>query len=253
MNKRRIYRVDYGNYSLFYKFLYPATRYQFKNYIKAVNQEGYDICSDEERIAIARRMLPEGSSDSYLEYRTLIDLTAKELLKYKCCIFHSISFLYRNYIWLLTAPSGTGKTTQYRNWINMFPDEIKMLCGDMPVLECREDGSIDVHPTSWNGKENIGSRFSGHLGGVILLKQGKKNEITELKAENGLIPLLEQFIVRPDTEEEIHNLMYILEHIFTDYPVLQMVNTGDEDSTLLLRERINTICDQLNGENPDEI
>ena len=38
----------------------------------------------------------------------------------------------------------------------MFPDEITMISGDMPVLERREDGTVWAHPSPWNGKEKIG-------------------------------------------------------------------------------------------------
>ena len=192
--------------------------------------------STPERIERARPLLPPDSRNEYVEYRSLISLTAKTLLRYDCCIFHCACFVWQGYAWLLTAPSGVGKTTQYYNWRGAHPDEITMISGDMPVLERRDDGSILAHPTSWNGKENIGSRLSAPVGGVVLLEQGKKNALSRPPVSELLIPIFRQFIVRPDTEEEVHALARLLDQMFRALPFWKRVNLGDAASTELLRE-----------------
>ena len=245
MNK--IYEVNYAGFPVRYSFIYPKTRYLFKRYIKPSYSENYDIRSTEERIERARKLLPEDSEDAYIEYRTLIALTARELLKYRYCIFHCASFVYRGYAWLLTAPSGTGKTTQYFNWMKLFPDEITMISGDMPVLCLNENSVITVNPSSWNGKEDIGNQISAELGGIIYLEQGDKNMISPLSARDGLIDIYRQFIVLPDTEEEIISLAKIIDCMFRRYPVMKYVNQGDEQSTELLRSSINHILEEKHG------
>ncbi len=133
---KKIFEATYADHPVYYSFLNPATRYQFRNYIRPVNHiDHYEIRVTQEQIEEGRPFLPSNSKDSYIEYRILIQLISKFLLRNECCIFHCASFVYKGYAWLLTAPSGTGKTTQYNNWQRLFPDEIVMISGDMPVLE----------------------------------------------------------------------------------------------------------------------
>lgn len=202
------------------------------------NGDNVDVFSTPELIELARTMLPENSRDAYVEYRTLIALTALKLLQFDCCIFHSASFIWQGKAFLLAAPSGIGKTTQYFNWQQLFQDEITMISGDMPVLERREDGSIWAHPTSWNGKENIGNRICAPVAGIVLLEQGKENVISPLTTREAVMPFFSQFIVRPETEEQIHALARLMDQMLRNVPCFKMVNLGDDASTMLLRETL---------------
>ena len=192
----------------------------------------------EREIEQVRPLLPPNAKEAYVEYRCLIELTAKALLRYDCCIFHSTSFVWQGRAFLLTAPSGTGKTTQYFNWQRLFPGEITMISGDMPVLERREDGSLWAHPTSWNGKENIGNRICAPVAGIVLLEQGNENRIRPLPARDAVMPFFEQFIVRPETEAEILALARLMDQMLRKVPCFKFVNLGDDASTVLLRETL---------------
>lgn len=233
---KAVYQTEYANHIVTYSFFFPATRYQFHPWPHKAEGQNYDIAVTKELIDLARTLLPEGSSDAYVEYRVLIELTARVLLKWDCCIFHAVSFIWNGYAFLLAAPSGTGKTTQYLNWERLHPGEITMISGDMPVLERRDDGSIWVYPTSWNGKENIGNRVTAPLGGIVFLKQGNDLSISPFTPNKALLPFFEQFIVRPHTEKEILALARLMDQIIQSIPVWEMVNIGDERSTELLRE-----------------
>ena len=246
--EHKIFEIQYANYFVRYAFHYPGTRWIFRDYLQPSEAETYDVLSSLERIERARSLLPTDSTDAYVEYRTLIGLTAKELLKYDCCIFHCASFVWKGKAFLLTAPSGTGKTTQYFNWQRLFPGEITMISGDMPVLERREDGSVWAHPTSWNGKENIGNRICAPVGGIVLLQQGKENRIAPLSARDAILPFFNQFIVRPETEEQIHALARLMDQMLQNVPCFKLVNQGEDASTILLRE---TLLPLTEGESHD--
>ena len=245
--KKYIYQARYAGHVIRYKLLYPSTRFLFQPWLQRIDTNLYDVHVDIKNIPLARTMLPEDSSDAYVEYRCLIELTAKALLQYDCCIFHSVSFVWNDYAWLLAAPSGTGKTTQYFNWQELFPDEITMISGDMPVLERRDDGSVWAHPTSWNGKENIGNRICAPVAGIVILKQGQENAIRPLTAVDGTMPFFMQFMVRPESEDEILALTRIMDQMLRNIPVWELVNTGDRDSTRLLRSTLLTRLNELTG------
>ena len=232
---KKVYQVEYAGHAIRYSFLCPYTRYDFHDYIRPAEGEEYDIRVSPELIELGRKELPEDSSDHYVEYRCLIPLTARALLKWNACIFHSASFVMGGYAWLVTAPSGTGKTTQYFNWQRLFPGEITMISGDMPVLTPQEDGSILVSGTSWNGKECIGSKQMAPLGGIALLEQAGENILSQMKPKDCILPFFNQFIVRPETEGEIRSLACLMEKLLTAAPVWKLRNKGDDDSTRMLR------------------
>ena len=154
----KVYQMEYAGHPVTCRFLYPQTRYFFRPLPIRVEGVESDLCVTPELIELGRNFLESDSSDPYVEYRCLIELTGRWLLRFGCCIFHSVSFVWRDRAWLLTAPSGVGKTTQFLNWQRLFPGEITMISGDMPVIEAREDGSVWAHPSAWNGKEKLSSR-----------------------------------------------------------------------------------------------
>ena len=240
--KEQTFKINYAGNILHYSFTYPATRYQFHPWPCQADEINTGIHASHEQIDLARTLLPKGSPDPYVEFRALIGVTAKELLKYDCCIFHGVAFVWKGKAFLLTAPSGTGKTTQFLNWQRLFPDEITMICGDMPVLERRDDGNVWAHPSSWNGKENLGNRISAPIAGIIFLAQHSDNEIHRLSCKESLIPFFEQFIVRPDTEEQIRALSRIIDQILRRIPIWRLSNNGDDASTALLR---NTLMEEI--------
>ncbi len=237
--KHTVYQSEFAGHALRYAFVYSGTRYCFHPWPRPVEGLDYDVMSTPERIEQTRTLLPPDTRDAFVEYRSLIGLTARELLKYDCCIFHCVSFVWNGAAFLLTGPSGVGKSTQFFNWQRLFPGEIAMICGDMPVLERREDGSVWVHPSSWNGKENLGDRrLRGPVAGIVLLEQGNENRLSPLSAHDAIEPFFRQFLVRPETEEEICALARLMDQTLRNVPLYKFVNLGDDASTALLRETL---------------
>ena len=233
-----VYSYSFAGHTLYYAFRFPATRYYFRPLPRKAEHADRVISVTDEAFARARALLPPESEDAYVEYRMMILRSANALLRHGCCIFHAASFLYRGKAWLLTAPSGTGKTTQYQNWEASHPGELTMISGDMPVLELREDGGVWVHPSPWNGKENIGNRISAPLGGVVYLRQGKRNELSRPPVSELLTPVFRQFLARPETEEDARALGRLADAVFSSYPVWRFVNDGTPASTEMLRSAI---------------
>lgn len=241
----KVYQMNYAGHPVTCSFLYPQTRYYFHPLPKPVDGVEPDLRVTPDLIAEGRNYLTEESSDPYVEYRCFMELTGRRLLTFGCCVFHAVSFVWRDRAWLLTAPSGVGKTTQFLNWQRLFPGEITMISGDMPVLEGREDGSVWVHPSSWNGKENLFSRQYAPLGGLVLLEQGREDRIQPLQSAEAVIPLFMQFMAVPETENEIRALAKLMEQLLTAAPCWKLINRGGDASTELLRK---TLADSIGKE-----
>ncbi len=233
---KRVYAVEYAGHVVRYSFLCRRTWLYFRSYIRPAIGEEFDVCATPELMELGRKLLPEDSTDEYVEYRLLIELTALHLLRYDCCIFHSAAFVFRGRAWLLAAESGVGKTTQFLNWQRLHPGEIEMISGDMPVIEARADGSVFVHSTSWCGKECIGTKgLSAPLGGVVLLEQENENTVAPIGPADAIFPFFAQFMVRPENEEQILALSHLIERMLENAKLFKFTNLGDDSSTEMLR------------------
>ncbi len=235
----RIFQLELAGHPLRLSFLYPETKRFLGRYLALDDGGG----NGEIRISPLewermRSLLAEEATQGYVEFRCLPTLLSAVLLRFGCCILHGVSFVWEGRAYVLTAPSGTGKTTQFLNWQRLFPGEITMICGDMPVLEARDDGSVWVHPSPWNGKEKLGSTISAPLAGLVVLRQADDNRIEPLTVREALAPLFTQFVVRLETEEQIRALSRLMEQMLRSVPAWKLSNLGDDASTLLLRETL---------------
>ena len=246
----RIYETEYAGHTVRYRFLCRGTRSFFGPWLRRAEGEDHDVFVTPERLALARdllrrdlaaRHIPDpGYSDAYVEFRTQTELSSHPLLRHGCCFFHAAAFLWRSRAWLLAGPSGVGKSTQFLNWQRCFPGELTMLCGDMPVLERRPDGSVWAWPSPWNGKERLGDRHSpaAPVGGLVVLEQGPENVVAPLSVQDAIPALFRQFIVTPDTEAEALALTSLMDALLRSVPVWKLTNRGDDDSTELLRQTL---------------
>lgn len=73
-----------------------------------------------------------GTTPEQVEYLELGPRVCDALLPYGRILFHGAAILWRGRVWVFTANSGTGKTTQYMLWKLCFGSEIKILNGDKP-------------------------------------------------------------------------------------------------------------------------
>ena len=242
--ERKVYEWDLAGHLVRVSFLDPRARYFLRPLPKPVEGESCQLLASSAFLEEIRPMFPPGTSDAFVEYRGLIGLSSQLLLRYRCCVFHAAAFSWQGRAWLLTAPAGTGKTTQILNWQRLFPGEIGIISGDMPILEAREDGSVWVHPSSWNGKENLYGAPAAPLGGLILLRQGQEDRMLPLPPRDAVVPLLRMFFAPLETEEEIRQLASLLESVLLAAPCRKFVNLGGEASTRLLRDTLSGFLDK---------
>ncbi len=234
-----IYQVEYAGHTVRYALRWMDTRLYFGRYMRQAPGENWDVRASDDWLDYIRPMLPENAAPDAVEFRSLIGLTCHPLLRWDCCLFHAAAFLWQGRAWLVTGPSGVGKTTQFRNWQRLFPGEVQMICGDIPVLEGRDDGSVWVHPSPWNGKEHMGDRsLSAPLGGIVRLEQKDENVTYPLPVCDAIPVLFRQFMVRPENEKDILALSRLVEQILQYAPVWFFENRGDDASTALLRETL---------------
>ena len=180
----------------------------------------------------------ELTSSQNAEYLQLMGEVGSTLLKYDRCLFHGTAFIWHKKAWIFTAPSGTGKTTQYVLWKMMYKNELSIINGDKPILEFCENRTVWVHPSPWKGKENMGIMQSAPLGGLILLKQGAENHVQRLMPSSAALPLYSQFMFLVDNLENIDRVCMLETRLLKTCPVWKLTNLGDDDSAKLMHDTL---------------
>ena len=169
------------------------------------------------------------------EYSLLSLQTSEALFEHQRFIFHAVAFRWKDKSWLLTAAPGVGKSTQYKNLKELYPEEISIINGDRPVLQILDEGSIMVHPSPWNGKENWCGAEAAPLAGIIFLKQGNENTIKTLTAQEAAVGALSSVFHSYETEEVVKKAAKLTTALLKNTPLWLLTNKGDlESSTLLL-------------------
>lgn len=242
--------LEFGDLFFEYSFLYPETRYYFDNSLKECPNTNKipKVNVTQEFIEETKWLVDEQEpSEGFLEFQSLMIATGNLLLSYDRALFHGAAFLWKEKAWILTAPSGTGKTTQLSHWKRYFKTALKVINGDKPLLECREDGSLWVYSSPWRGKEGYGkTKLRASLGGIIFLEQGNKNIIRQMTPKEAVRPLFSEFICLPENTEQIKHLAQILRIILNTVPVWKLINLGDEDSTKLAIETLENYLEGIN-------
>lgn len=184
------------------------------------------------------KRVKEFGTRSFTEYNLLLEYICNFFLPYDRCLFHGVAICVEDHALLFTAPSGTGKSTQYRHWKTLFGNEVRLICGDKPILEFQDSGDIIVHPSPWRGKERWPGSGPAKLGGIIYLEQGDHNEIRPMSVSEAIVPLYTQVLYQPENETELRQASSMLDRILRQVPVWKLINVGDEASAHLTYETI---------------
>lgn len=191
-----------------------------------------------ETIEGLRNVYPNNPPDSYIEMMELYPILSDSLIPYGRCFFHGCAFLWNGKAYIFVAPSGTGKSTQFILWKLVYGNEIRILNGDKPILEFRQDDSIWVHPSPWQGKENIGRMESAELGGLIYLQKSQENRIALMTTKEAVLPVLQQFLFSAGSSKDVLAVCAMEEKLLTQVSVWRLENRGDEASAILCHDFI---------------
>lgn len=231
--------LSLGGIPLRYTIHYPTLLPGFEPFQAEEQQAAAQIVLTGAEREAARIIYSEESADDYIEYMELCPRTSDALLPYQRCIFHGTAFLWQGKAWIFTAPSGTGKTTQYVLWKLIYGGELEILNGDKPLLDfSAPDGMVWVRPSPWIGKEGMRQMKSAPLGGVIYLRQGEQNTMRRLPVKEAVRLLYEQFIYTAAGEEQARQVCALEEHLLTRVPIWELINRGDRDSARLCHDTI---------------
>lgn len=146
------------------------------------------------REAMAEHRMPTIFPDPYLETLAAYRKIAVGMLDYDAFLMHGAVIGVGDEAYLFTAPSGVGKTTHIRLWLENIPGAF-VVNGDKPILRLSEGGVIACG-TPWSGKEGMNRNVNLPLKAIVFLHRGTENTIESVPFAH-VYPQMIQQIYRP--------------------------------------------------------
>ena len=155
---------------------------------------------------------------SYLETLAVYRKIVVKLLQFDAFLLHGAVVAVGSKAWLFTAPSGTGKTTHIRLWLENIPDSY-VVNGDKPLICVSED--IIVYGTPWAGKEGMQKNIGVELCGIVLLERGADNLIERISFSQAF-PTLVQQSYRPGNKNELEKTLKLIKNMGERLPFYRL-------------------------------
>lgn len=174
----------------------------------------------------------EGFPDAYLEslalFRKLCDYTLKNA---DGMIFHSSAIAVDGKGYLLTAPSGTGKSTHARLLKELLGDRLVYINDDKPIIRLT-DGKFYVYGTPWNGKHHLDTNARAEIKAICEIKRGTENSIVRLAPKDMLAVAFNQTL-RPETEEDMDKYLTLLDKLLNSVELFRLYCNVSEEAAKL--------------------
>lgn len=105
---------------------------------------------------------------------------------------HSSSILYKNKVWLFSAPSGVGKSYHCFLWNRLY--KTPLINGDTAVLGVDGNGIPRVYGCPWCGTSKVATTGTYELGGIILIRRSETDYVDELSNDEKRVLVLQRAI-----------------------------------------------------------
>ena len=134
---------------------------------------------------------------------------------------------------LFTAPSGTGKSTQADLW-KRHEEGVTIINGDRSILGFKE-GRAWVYGLPFCGTSGIAENMDCPLRAVVVLRQGRENQIRRLGQREAFSLLLSECTVNTWDTEGTENIMDLLIRIVRTVPVYYFACLPDFSAVEMLK------------------
>lgn len=146
-------------------------------------------------------------------YEDLYQFAVEELPKHDSFIAHAAVLEYDGLAYAFMAPSGTGKSTHIKLWMDTLGPEATVINGDKPILR------MDKTPTGkpqiiacgspWAGKEGWQSNTSAPLAGLCFLTRGSTDTCHRISPIEAFDSAVRQIYMPSDPTSAIRTLDFV--------------------------------------------
>ncbi len=134
---------------------------------------GLLVCSEDYKEG---RLIATGRQKKAAIDNALMIIYALATADKKTALFHAAAVSHEGKGYMFLGPSGTGKSTHARLWIQ-YISGTELVNDDNPVVRIFDDGEIVVFGSPWSGKTPCYRNISYPLEGIVMLSQAPYNRI----------------------------------------------------------------------------
>lgn len=154
----------------------------------------FSICLTEKDILAEERFWGNMNKErqhafSYLEFLAVYRKIVEQMLEYNTFLMHGTAVAFDGKAYLFTAPSGTGKSTHAKLWLDNLSDAY-ILNGDKPLVIAGDPTMVCGTP--WAGKEGWQTNAIIPLDAIVLMERSENNEIERITFSKAFPDLLRQ-------------------------------------------------------------
>ena len=146
-------------------------------------------------------------------YEDLYQFAVEELPKHDSFIVHAAVVEYDGLAYAFMAPSGTGKSTHIKLWMDTLGPDATVINGDKPIL--RLDKTPEGEPqivacgSPWAGKEGWQTNTSAPLAGLCFLTRGTTDACQRISPTEALDSAMRQIYMPSDPVSAIRTLDFV--------------------------------------------
>jgi len=180
-----------------------------------------ELSVSEEDIARERSMQPGDFSDGYLETVCIYRKLALEMLGQGVFIMHASVIELDGVGYAFLAPSGTGKTTQTRLWLEHFGGHARVINGDKPLIRLAEENGkarFIAYGTPWCGKEGMGCNAAVPLRALFLLERAESPACFPAEQDYSIDRIFRQLLM-PERPEQMITLLDMADKLIEALPI----------------------------------
>ncbi len=181
-----------------------------------------------------------GELESLIAYKKICE----EMPKYDTFLMHGSVVATNSCAYMFTAPSGTGKTTRTRLWLERFPGSY-VINGDKPLLRFDND-QIYACGTPWCGKEGWNKNVQIPLKAIYILERSKDEEssyITKANSQDVFELLLNQTF-KPHAPSLLYKTLCMLKILQKRINIYHFISARSYESIDLAWKTANTQQDK---------
>lgn len=146
-------------------------------------------------------------------YEDLYQFAVEELPKHGSFIAHAAVVEYDGLAYAFMAPSGTGKSTHIKLWMDTLGPDATVINGDKPILRLGKtpegEPQIVACGCPWAGKEGWQTNTSAPLAGLCFLTRGTTDACHRISPTEALDSAMRQIYMPSDPVSAIRTLDFV--------------------------------------------
>lgn len=151
-------------------------------------------------------------------------------------LFHSSSFMIDGKAYIITAPSGTGKSTHARFLSEVYKERFVCINDDKPLIRYENDEFM-VYGTPWNGKHGLDNNVCYPLKAIFVLNRGEVDSVDKM-IESVAFNFIFSQVHKPTGKDEMKLIINLLSKMAHSIPCYLLKATNRIEATEASRKII---------------